>query len=70
MYFILILDVLLFFTEKGHFSVVEILLKNGADKAAQDSHGRTPLFCSAQSHSCQAVELLLVETPPSLINLR
>lgn len=55
---------------QGHFTVVEVLLSNGADKTVQDSHGRTPLFCGAQSHSCQVVQILLDKSPPSLINLR
>lgn len=50
--------------------MVELLLANGAENSSQDSRGRTPLFCGAQSHNCEVVKYLLEGTTPSLINLR
>lgn len=55
---------------QGHHAILEMLLLNGADVSVQDSHGRTPLFCGAQSHSCPIVGSLVERSTPSLINLK
>ena len=46
------------------------MLANGANKWPLDSHGRTPLFCGCQSHSCRTVKLLMENASPVSINLK
>ena len=52
--------------------LVELLLENGASLSEQDCHGRTALFCAAQSnlHSCHVLKALLRRATPALVNMR
>ena len=50
---------LLFACQNGHYQMVEILLKNGADPYIQSISGSTALILSSQNGHQQVVELLL-----------
>lgn len=58
---------LFFATERSHTSVVNILLKYGADANIQDKEGKTPLMGAAAIDSIEICDLLL--SKGALINL-